>query len=272
MTDFIERARPLTRAGQGAVLEVLGLSSGDAAYLWTVIEVETAGVTQGYGFRADRRPQMLFERHKFREFTGGHFDAEAPGISGPPGAYGSTASQYDRLDRALALCEREGLGAEPALRSASWGLGQIMGFNHRAAGFDSASSMVDAMVTGEDAQLRGMAGFLEANRMTPLLRQQDWAGFARRYNGPGYWRNRYDVKLAEQYTRFSSGSLPSLEMRTVQAGLLLLGYAPGRIDGILGRRTREALNAFRLSHGLPRSNDVDAATYDALERAAGFVD
>jgi len=270
--EFVGRARPLTRGGQAAALQTLGASEGDAAYLWTVVEVETAGVTQGFGFRADRRPQALFERHKFRDFTDGRFNAEAPEISGPPGGYGSIASQYERIERAIALCEREGLGPEPALRATSWGLGQIMGFNHVAAGYPSAREMVEAMVGGEDAQLEALASFLNSSGMTSLLLRQDWAAFARRYNGPSYWRNRYDVKLAQQYARYSSGSLPSLEVRTVQAGLLLLGYAPGKIDGILGRRTREALNAFRLSHGLPVSPDIDAETYDALERAAGFRD
>src|SRR5690606_19447145 len=141
-----------------------------------------------------------------------------------------------------------------------------------AAGYASALEMADDMIGGEDAQLQAMASFLRSNGMTAFLLRQDWAGFARRYNGSTYWKHRYDVKLAQQYARFSSGSLPSLEVRTVQAGLLLLGYAPGKIDGILGRRTREALNAFRLSHRLAGSDTIDADSYEALERAAGFRD
>lgn len=121
--DFIGNGQPLTRKGLTAGLEELGFGSGDAAYIWAVVEVETAGVTQGFGFRLDRRPQILFERHKFREFTSGRFNAEAPDISGPAGGYGTVAAQYGRLERALSLCEEAGLGVEPALQSASWGLG-----------------------------------------------------------------------------------------------------------------------------------------------------
>ena len=66
----------------------IGLGPNDAAYIWTVVEVETAGVTQGFGFRLDRRPQIFFERHIFRKNTHGRFDAEAPEVSGPAGGYG----------------------------------------------------------------------------------------------------------------------------------------------------------------------------------------
>jgi hypothetical protein len=268
--DFVGKAQPLTRQGLTTGLDRLGLGPHDAAYVWAVVEVETAGVTQGFGFRLDRRPQILFERHKFREFTGGRFNAEAPDISGPAGDYGTVAGQYARLEKALTLCEQAGLGVEPALRSASWGMGQVMGFNYEVAGFTAAAAMVEAMKTGEDAQLMAMARFLVANRLADALARKDWVGFARRYNGPNYWQHQYDVKLAEHYQRFASGSLPSLEVRAAQAALLLLGYSPGRIDGILGPRTRGALRNFRIAAGLPAGDDLDGQTYEALCQKAGI--
>jgi hypothetical protein len=69
------------------------------------------------------------------------------------------------------------------------------------------------------------------------------------YNGPSYWQNRYDIKLAEQFQRFASGSLPNLEMRTAQVALLFLGYAPGKIDGVIGPRTRAAIKNFPRHRG-----------------------
>lgn len=268
--DFTGKGQPLTRQGLVSALDRMGLGHGGAAYVWTVVEVETASITQGFGFRIDRRPQILFERHKFREYTAGRFDAEAPDVSGSPGAYGSLNSQYDRLEKAIALCSKKKLGAEPALRSASWGMGQVMGFNHTIAGFSSASSMVEAMKTGEDAQLSAMAGFLIGNGLVDKMIKKDWAGFAKRYNGKNYWINKYDIKLAEQYQRFSSGSLPNLEVRAAQSALLFLGFSPGRIDGVIGPRTRGALRSFRLSAGLPDGNDLTGQTYEALCKKAGF--
>jgi hypothetical protein len=251
-------------------LDQLGLGPGDAAYIWTIVEVETAGVTQGFGFRSDRRPQILFERHKFREFTSGRFDGEAADISGPAGGFGSLGTQYARVEKALSLCEREGLGVEPVLKSASWGMGQVMGFNHEVAGFASAAEMVEAMKSGEDTQVAAMASFLNKNDLTDALVRKDWASFAKRYNGEDYWKNKYDIKLAEQYQRFTSGSLPNLEVRTTQAALLLLGYSPGKIDGILGQRTRGALCSFRIAAGLSAGDELDGETYQALCEKAGF--
>ena len=267
--DFVGKGKPLSRTGMIAALSQLGLGHSDGAHIWTVVEVETAGVTQGFGFRIDRRPHILFERHKFRLFTDGRFDEEAPDISGPPGAYGSLNIQYDRLEKAMTLCEKNALGVEPALKAASWGMGQVMGFNHTIAGFASAADMVEAMKTGEDAQLSAMAGFLIGTGLVDALVKKDWVGFAKGYNGKNYWMNKYDIKLSEQFHRFSSGSLPNLEVRTAQVALLFLGFSPGKIDGVIGPRTRDAIRNFRISSGLPDGDDLDSQTYEALSLKAG---
>lgn len=267
---FAGKGQPLTRAGLARALAKLGLGANDAAYIWTVIEVETAGLTQGFGFRVDRRPQILFERHIFRKYTDGRFDNVAPDISGPAGGYGLLAEQYDKLEKALSMCAKAKLGVEPALKSASWGMGQVMGFNFSLAGYKSASTMVRAMVRSEDAQLAAMAGFLKANGLAEKLVRKDWTGFAKIYNGAAYWQNQYDVKLAEQYQRFAAGSAPNLEMRTAQVGLLFLGYGPGKVDGIVGPRTRAAIKSFRISAGLPAGEELDGPTYQALCKKAGI--
>lgn len=262
--QFAAKAVPLSRQGLAAALDVLHLGAGEAAALWCVFEVETSGVTQGFGFRPDRRPEILFERHKFREFTAGRFNQSHPDLSGNQGGYGTLASQYDKLERALKLSQDAGLGDEPALKSASWGIGQVMGFNHQAAGYASAHKMVEAMVQGEDAQVMAVARFMVDRGLDKALRNKDWERFARLYNGKTYAQNQYDVKLQVQYARFAGGSLPDLEMRAAQAALLLLGYSPGKIDGILGRRTRDALRAFQLGAGLAATGELNSDTYSNL--------
>ncbi|RJG10624.1 DUF3380 domain-containing protein [Pseudomonas cavernicola] len=266
--NFVDKARPLSRKGLAEGLERLELGSGQTAALWAVFEVETSGITQGFGFRADRRPQILFERHKFRDATQGRFNTSHPDISGPQGGYGSLSTQYPKLDKAIALSEEAGLGTEPALRSASWGLGQVMGFNYELAGFASATEMVKAMVHSEDAQLLGMIGYLASTGLVKHLKSQNWEAFARGYNGKSYAQNRYHIKLEEQYARFSSGSMPNIEVRTAQAGLLVLGYAPGKIDGVMGQRTKGALSNFQIANGLPASGELDAGTYEKLVAVA----
>ena len=72
------------------------------------------------------------------------------------------------------------------------------------------------------------------------------------------------MKLAEQFQRFASGSVPNLEMRTAQVALLYLGYAPGKIDGIIGPRTHAAVKNFRIAANLPAGEELDGPTFHAL--------
>jgi hypothetical protein len=266
--NFSAKAVPMTRQGLANALTMLSMNPGETAALWAVFEVETAGVTQGFGFRPDKRPHILFERHKFRDFTGGKFNSSNPELSGSAGGYGTLAEQYTKLERALSLCQEANLGEEPALNAASWGIGQVMGFNHQAAGYLTAKAMVEAMVQSEDAQLSAMVAFMVERRLDRALRNQDWERFARLYNGASYAQNRYDIKLQVQYARFAGGSAPDIEVRTAQAALLLLGYSPGKIDGTVGRRTRDAIRGFQIASGLSATGELSGDTYSMLWSAA----
>ncbi len=254
MDRFTARGTPLTSGGVDGVLKTLG-ASGSA--LWAVLSVETSGC----GFLADRRPKILFERHVFHRLTAGRFDGRDPDVSAPtPGGYGpGGAHQYLRLQAAMLLDE----GA--ALQSASWGLGQVMGFNHKAAGFADAGAMADAFVQSEDAQLAGMAGVIAGSSMKAALKAQDFTTFARLYNGPDFARNDYDGKLRQFCAVFNVHGTPDLTVRGAQIRLGYAGFDPGGVDGALGPRTRRALEAFQAARGLPVTGQTDAATLAALE-------
>jgi hypothetical protein len=88
-----------------------------------------------------------------------------------------------------------------ALKSCSWGAFQIMGFNFDAAGFDSVFDMVRVFGLGERFQLLAFAEYVKANYLDDELRAKDWAGFARGYNGPQYYKNKYDVLLEKAYLK-----------------------------------------------------------------------
>jgi peptidoglycan hydrolase-like protein with peptidoglycan-binding domain len=75
---------------------------------------------------------------------------------------------------------------------------------------------------------------------------------------------------AAQFQRFASGSVSELEIRTAQVGLLYLGYSPGKIDAIIGPRTRGAITSFRVSAGLSAGDRLDRATYSVLCKKAGI--
>ena len=51
-----------------------------------------------------------------------------------------------------------------------------------------------------------------------------------------------------------------------QYRLAQLGYAPGAVDGKLGRQTRKAIRLFQADRGLSASGRLDAATIAALKR------
>lgn len=180
----------------------------DKATIMAVCDVETSGS----GFLPSGRPKILFEGHVFwselqkinlnpREFVAGSEDILYQKWTRDH--YLGGGGEYTRLKRAMEIHEAA------ALKSASWGLFQIMGFNHAVCGFETVHAFVSAMYESERRHLLAFCGFvlLTACNGKPLiqyLREKDWSGFARGYNGPGYKANQYDVKLASAYRNHSS--------------------------------------------------------------------
>ncbi|APX84748.1 hypothetical protein BV511_08505 [Methylorubrum extorquens] len=67
-----------------------------------------------------------------------------------------------------------------ALKAASWGLGQILGENHKAAGYAALQAMILAVCSGGEAEhLAAMVRFIVTNGFDDELRRHEWAGFAR---------------------------------------------------------------------------------------------
>ena len=257
MDEFTGGGAPLSQAGFDAALATLGIPPET---LWSALTVETSGC----GYLADRRPKILFERHYFHRLTGGRYDGSAPDISNASaGGYGlGGAHQYARLAAALTL------DRQAALQSASWGLGQIMGANFKAAGYGDVEAMVADFVGSEDAQLAGIARFIAASPMKAALQAMDWAGYSRLYNGPSYAANDYDTRLAAAYARFAMGETPDLTVRAVQVYLTYLGYNPGPIDGAAGPATSAAIAAFLEKTGAAAGVGADLPATLELLRAA----
>ncbi|MGA0617709.1 N-acetylmuramidase domain-containing protein [Paracoccus sp. KR1-242] len=265
---FKGAARPLTDIDVARVGRVIGVGEDE---IRAVIEVETSGG----GFDKQYRPKMLFEPHVFyRELGQGpkRTVAEAQGLAYPKwraGAY--PADSYPRLATAIKI------DAAAALRSASWGLGQIMGFNHRAAGYASAGDMVEAFCEREVAGLEAMVSFISSEALDDDLRRHDWSGFARGYNGAGYAANGYHTRLEAAYKRWQT--IPDTRapvypkiglgsrnpaVRQAQERLLLLGFDPNGVDGIFGAGTRAAVIAFQKSRGLVADGIIGPKTWAAL--------
>jgi len=253
--DFQEQGRPLSDDGIDQVCSTLGVSEPE---VWAVLTVET----HGFGFLQDRRPQILFERHIFHERTNGRHDNGNSDISNANrGGYIGGLGEYARLEKAMKLDQTA------ALESASWGIGQVMGFNYKVSGFASVNAMVKAMVKDETAQLLAMANFIKGKNLASALQRQNWVSFARGYNGSDFKKNEYDTRLAAAHAKFKI-LLPDLGLRTAQAALSYLGLDPGPIDGVRGRRTRSALIAFQQQSGLPETGELDGDTESRLLKRA----
>lgn len=253
LTNFIGKSTPLTQDGFNTAIETVGTK---AAELWAVISVETSSC----GYFDDRRPQILYERHIFYKITKAGFPVSD--INSPEqGGYAGGAAEYDRLVRAISL------DRDAALQSASWGIGQVLGQNFAAAGYPDAPTMVNNMCETEDGQLLAVCNFLKANGLDRNLRNHDWVGFARGYNGPNYTKFSYDTKLLQHYQKYAVGSLPDLTIRAAQLMLNFLKYNTGGVDGANGPRTESAVKAFQASKGLPVTGVIDEGTIAALEAA-----
>ena len=100
-------------------------------------------------------------------------------------------SPYPLIDRCAAIA-----GEEIAALATSWGMGQVMGFNHGLLGYGNAVEMVKDFARGETVQLQGMISFIEAAGIKAALLRQDWARFAEIYNGPGHAAHDYAGRLA----------------------------------------------------------------------------
>lgn len=161
--------------------------------------------SSGDGFLPDGRPKILFEGHIFwrqliiagiepKNHTAGNEDILYP--SWDKSKYKGAASEYTRLEKAIKIHK------QAALKSASWGMFQIMGFNHKICGFDTVEMFVDAMYKSEQDQLMACINFLINNRLLKYFADHNWKAIASRYNGPGYAQNQYDIKLQNAYNQY----------------------------------------------------------------------
>ena len=177
--------------------KVLGI---EVAALKAVIEVEC----KGSGFNADGTPVILFERHVMRQRLIANDQAKTVDImmakrpelcSKTAGGYGLYSAQHGRLNAAAQYHRTS------ALESASWGIGQVMGYHWVALGYLSLQTFINAMYRDEASQLDAMCRYIKVNNLINALKSKDWKSFARGYNGIAYAKNSYDVKLANAYKK-----------------------------------------------------------------------
>jgi len=167
-------------------------------HLHAVMDVEA----RGSGFDDEDRIAMLFEPHVFyRELGPGPKRDRAVAQGLAYRRWGQRAYPRDSYPRLMSAME---IDEDAALRSASWGLGQIMGFNAQMAGYPTARAMVEDFADDEDRHLNAMVSFIIAAGLDDELRRGDWAGFARGYNGSGYAKHGYHTRLHRAFLKWQA--------------------------------------------------------------------
>ncbi|GGZ17405.1 peptidoglycan-binding protein [Echinicola pacifica] len=179
----------------------------EIATVKAVNEVES----RGKGFLVDGRAKILFEGHVFWKQLksrgvdpNAHFNQQTSDILYPEWTrshYKGGAGEYDRLQKARDISPGQTF-SDAANSSASWGSFQIMGYHAKTLGYSSVDDFVSKMQLHEREHLDAFGRFLEVNQLIRLLKDKNWQGFAKRYNGPLYARNKYDERLQKAYDRY----------------------------------------------------------------------
>ena len=172
------------------------------AGLKAVVEVEASGK----GFIGDV-PKILYEPHIMHRLltkknyitVRNNLMKAHPNLCYPRWGtykYGAESIQHSRLEIASQF------NRDTALESCSWGLGQVMGFHWKSLGYESLQAFINDMYESEAKQLEAMIRFIRVNGLLLALKNKDWVKFARGYNGSGYAKNKYHIKLANAYAKY----------------------------------------------------------------------
>ncbi|KMQ60235.1 hydrolase [Chryseobacterium angstadtii] len=180
----------------------------ELAAVKAVNEIESSGK----GFLINNKPKILFEGHVFwNELRkrgidpNTYYNAESKNVLYPKWTrafYQGGVKEYDRLNEAINLNSNSNF-EEAALSSASWGSFQIMGYHAKNLDYNDVHHFVSKMELNEGEHLKAFGKFLEKNGCLVHLRNKNWAGFAKLYNGAGYRENKYDEKLAKAYAKYA---------------------------------------------------------------------
>jgi len=166
----------------------------ELAALKAVIEVES----RGDGFYSTGEPVVLFEGHQFHKFTRGKFSKTHPELSYPD--WTSKWYKYNQPDRVDEAAE---LDFKAAILSTSWGCMQVMGFNYKLVGYETPEDFVKAMFLSEYNQIKAGLEYIKNADLLDEIKFKAWRAFARGYNGKGYAKNNYHVKLQTAYTKYN---------------------------------------------------------------------
>ena len=157
----------------------------DPYFTYAVAQVESSGRF----FTSNGYPLVRFEKHVMLRYM--RKDPKMANMI--PKIETLASSGYAAYQKALAI------DAHKAMLSTSFGMFQIMGFNHKPAGYDTVQEFVTAMESDKKNQVIAFCKFVEANKLKVYVNTCNIPKFACAYNGPAYAKWGYDKKLRNAY-------------------------------------------------------------------------
>lgn len=284
ITDKLRAGGMSRRSADG--VDFIAASIGcEVAVVKAIVEVESSGS----GMDVAGRVKVLFEKHKFyTHLTGAKRDAAVKAglarknwISPKNGGYKDQPNNEAALGfliRAIAIDETA------ALKSASYGLGQVLGSNFALCGWRTVQDFVADMCASEDNHIKAILVFLVGNGLQASMRDRDFDAVARVYNGSANVAV-YGEKMRDAYARMT-GAAPAVKSPVRDAGLRIgstgyrvealqkrlneLGF-PVVVDMDFGPATRRAVMSFQAEHLLEVDGVVGPMTQGTLDIAEASV-
>jgi len=106
-------------------------------------------------------------------------------------------AEWQSFNCAYAICP------DTAMQSASWGLGQVMGFHYKDLGYKSVAAKVEAFKQSEYEQVKGMLTFCQKKKgLMEAMQARNWDRVAYLYNGADYAKGSYHLKLAKAFSKY----------------------------------------------------------------------
>lgn len=190
--DESERYLHLTEQDFKLVAEELDV---EVAAIKAVVEIEAGKAMKG--FWAPGIPVINFDRTMYNKYK-----SKAPSTKGATGEKVPSGLTGYALKEWTELINARKHNAQGANMGTFWGMFQIGGFNYKLCGCETVDEFVKRMAYSELEQLQLFAVFIVNTGMVSNLRKKDWAGFARKYNGPSYAKRGYHTKMAKAYAKY----------------------------------------------------------------------
>lgn len=155
---------------------------------------------------AENPHALRFEKHVWKRYRFASREAKAfDGVANPK-TMAERLAMFERMD---AVCQDDAMlnphARDAAILCHSFGWCQVMGFNHKACGFETAVNFRAAMRTLEGQRTAFVQLVRSDANLHDALKREDFALWARHYNGPAYARNNYDTDHRAIVARLRSG-------------------------------------------------------------------